>query len=67
VILSVIDDALLIDEVTWLAGGRGSRTAERIAVATRSGTKPVVLKRFPADRDAAAAEWRALTSVSLPS
>lgn len=62
VILSVIDDATSIGEVKRLAGGRGSRTAERILVTTRSGTQPVVLKRFPADR-AGAAEWRALTAV----
>lgn len=63
VILSVIDDATSIGEVKRLAGGRGSRTAERILVTTRSGTQPVVLKRFPADRAGAAAEWRALTAV----
>jgi Phosphotransferase enzyme family len=63
VILSLVDDATSIDEVKRLAGGRGSRTAERILVTTRSGTRPVVLKRFPADRAGAAAEWRALTAV----
>jgi aminoglycoside phosphotransferase (APT) family kinase protein len=62
-ILSVIDDAVSIGEVTRLAGGRGSRTAERIVVTTRSGTQPVVLKLFPADQAGAAAEWRALTAV----
>jgi aminoglycoside phosphotransferase (APT) family kinase protein len=63
VILSVIADATSIGEVTRLAGGRGSRTAQRIVVTTRSGTQPVVLKRFPADQAGAAAEWRALTAV----
>ncbi|MGH3193447.1 MAG: phosphotransferase family protein [Streptosporangiaceae bacterium] len=63
VILSVIDDATSIGEVERLAGGRSSRTPERILVTTRSGTQSVVLKRFPADRDGAAAEWRALTAV----
>jgi aminoglycoside phosphotransferase (APT) family kinase protein len=62
-ILSVIDGATSIGEVKRLVGGRGSRTAERILVTTRSGTQPVVLKRFPADRAGAAAEWRALTAV----
>jgi aminoglycoside phosphotransferase (APT) family kinase protein len=63
VILSVIDNATSIGEVERLVGGRGSRTAERILVTTRSGTQPVVLKRFPADPAGAAAEWRALTAV----
>lgn len=63
VILSLIDDATSIGEVKRLTGGRSSRTAERILVTTRSGTQPVVLKRFPADRAGAAAEWRALTAV----
>jgi hypothetical protein len=62
-ILSVIDDATSIGEVQRLAGGRSSRTSDRILVTTRKGTRPVVLKRFPADRDGAAAEWRALTAV----
>jgi aminoglycoside phosphotransferase (APT) family kinase protein len=63
VILSVIDDAMSIGEVTRLVGGRSSRTAERTLVTTRNGTQPVVLKRVPADRDGAAAEWRALRAV----
>jgi aminoglycoside phosphotransferase (APT) family kinase protein len=63
VILSVLDDATSIGEVRRLAGGRSSRAAERILVMTRSGAQPVVLKRFPADRAGAAAEWRALTAV----
>jgi Phosphotransferase enzyme family len=63
VILSVIDDATSIGEVKRLAGGRSSRPVQRILVTTRSGTQPVVLKRFPADRAGAAAEWRALTAV----
>jgi aminoglycoside phosphotransferase (APT) family kinase protein len=70
VILSVIDDAVSIGEVRRLVGGRGSRTAERIVVSTRSGSQPVVLKCFPADRDGALAEWRALRAVEhfpLPS
>jgi aminoglycoside phosphotransferase (APT) family kinase protein len=39
-------------------------------VITRSGSQPVVLKRFPADRNGALAEWRALRAVErfpLPS
>jgi aminoglycoside phosphotransferase (APT) family kinase protein len=70
VILSVIDDAVSIGEIRRLAGGRGSRTAQRIVVTTRSGSQPVVLKRFPADPYAALAEWRALRAVEhfpLPS
>jgi Ser/Thr protein kinase RdoA (MazF antagonist) len=63
VILSVIDDATSIGEVKRLAGGRSSRPVQRILVTTRNGTQPVVLKRFPADRAGAAAEWRALTTV----
>jgi aminoglycoside phosphotransferase (APT) family kinase protein len=63
VILSVIDDATSIGEIKRLVGGRGSRTAERILVTTRTGAQPVVLKRFPADQAGAAAEWRALTAV----
>jgi Phosphotransferase enzyme family len=63
VILSVVDDATSIGEVKRLVGGRGSRTAERVLVTTRTGTRPLVLKRFPADRAGAAAEWRGLTAV----
>jgi hypothetical protein len=63
VILSVIENATSVGEVKRLAGGRGSRTAERILVTTRSGMQPVVLKRFPGDRAGAGAEWRALTAV----
>jgi hypothetical protein len=63
VILSVIDDATSIGEVKRLAGGRSSRPVQRILVTTRTGAQPVVLKRFPADRAGAAAEWRALTAV----
>ena len=69
-ILSVIDEAVSIGEVRRLAGGRGSRTAAHVVVITRSGSQPVVLKRFPADRDGALAEWRALRAVEhfpLPS
>jgi Ser/Thr protein kinase RdoA (MazF antagonist) len=63
VILSVVDGATSVGEVKRLAGSRSSRTVERILVTTRSGTRPVVLKRFPADRDGAAAEWRALSAI----
>lgn len=63
VILSVVDDSVSIGEVKRLAGGRGSRTAERIVVTTRNGSQPVLLKCFPGDRDGAAAEWRALRAV----
>jgi aminoglycoside phosphotransferase (APT) family kinase protein len=62
-ILSVIDGGMSIGEVERLVGGRSSRTAQRIQVGTRQGTRPVVLKRFPGDRDGAAAEWRALAAV----
>ena len=61
--MSVIDDATSIGEVKRLAGGRSSRPVQRILVTTRTGAQPVVLKRFPADRAGAAAEWRALTAV----
>jgi aminoglycoside phosphotransferase (APT) family kinase protein len=70
VILSVIDGSVSIGEVRRLAGGRSSRTAERVVVTTRNGSQPVVLKCFPGDRDGAAAEWRALRAVEhfpLPS
>jgi hypothetical protein len=63
VVLSVIDDALSIGEVTRLAGGRSSRTVQHVLVTTRRGVQPVVVKRFPADRNRAAAEWRALRAV----
>jgi aminoglycoside phosphotransferase (APT) family kinase protein len=62
-ILSVIDNATSISEVVRLAGGRSGRPVHRISVSTRYGVRRVVLKRFAADGDGAAAEWRALTAV----
>jgi hypothetical protein len=63
VILSAIDETVAVGAVTRLAGGRSSRTVERILVTIRSGTRQVILKRFPADRDGAAAEWRSLGAI----
>jgi aminoglycoside phosphotransferase (APT) family kinase protein len=63
VILSAIDNATSIGDVERLVGGRSGRPVQRILVRTRYDTRPVVLKRFPADGDGAAAEWRALTAI----
>jgi hypothetical protein len=63
VILSAIDNATSIGEVERLVGGRSGRPVQRILVSTRHGTRPVVLKHFPADGHGAAAEWRALTAI----
>jgi hypothetical protein len=62
-ILCVVGNATSIAAVERLVGGRSGRPVQRVLVSTRDGTRPVVLKRFGADGDRAAAEWRALAAV----